>query len=165
MEAVAARTEESGGNSVQSKLGTKIKDPVERRWLHGFGDVRKQAYCAVICLVQQQFSGTYARLTTSKTRLAPIKPKTIPRLELMAGSTLAALMDTVQDAINLEIYSTHLWLDNYTALCWIANRQEWKQFVKARVNEILSLTTENQWRHCPLEDNPADIGSRGMNAT
>ena len=97
--------------------------------------------------------------------MAPIKPKSIPRLELMAGRILAALMDTVQKAINLEIHSTHLWLDSYTALCWIANHQEWKQFVKARVNEILSLTTENQWRHCPSEDNPADIGSRGMNAT
>ena len=117
---------------------------MERRWLHGFGDASKQAYCAVIYLVQQQFSGTYARLTTSKTRVAPIKPKSIPRLELMAGRILAALMDTVQKAINLEIHSTHLWLDSYTALCWIANRQEWKQFVKARVNEILSLTTENQ---------------------
>ena len=59
-----------------------IEEPVERRWLHGFGDASKQAYCAVIYLVQQQFSGTYARLTTSKTRLAPIKPKSIPRLEL-----------------------------------------------------------------------------------
>ena len=97
--------------------------------------------------------------------MAPIKPKSIPRLELMAGRILAALMDTVQKAINLEIHSTHLWSDSYTVPCWIANRQEWQQFVKARVNEILSLTTENQWRHCPSEDNPADIGSRGMNAT
>ena len=141
-----------------------IEEPVERRWLHGFGDASKQAYCAVIYLVQQQFSGTYAQLITSKTRVAPIKPKSIPRLELMPGRILAALMDTVQKAINVEIHSTHLWLDSYTALCWIANHQEWKQFVKARVNEILSLTTENQWRHCPSEDNPADIGSRGMNA-
>ena len=97
--------------------------------------------------------------------MAPIKPKSIPRLELMAGRILAALMDTMQKAINLEIHSTQLWLDSYTALCRIANRQEWKQFVKARVNEILSLTTENQWRHCPSEDNPADTGSKGMNAT
>ena len=37
-----------------------IGEPVERKWLHGFGDARKQAYCAVIYLVQQQFSGTYA---------------------------------------------------------------------------------------------------------
>ena len=97
--------------------------------------------------------------------MAPIKPKSIPRLELMAGRILAALMDTVQKAINLEIHSTHLWLDSYTALCWIANHQEWKQFVKARINEIPSLITKNQWRHCPSEDNLVDISSRGMNAT
>ena len=95
--------------------------------------------------------------------MAPIKPKSIPRLELMAGRILAALMDTVQNAVNLEIHSMHLWSDSYTVPSWIANHQEWQQFVKARVNEILSLTTENQWRHCPSEDNPADIGQRPIN--
>ena len=50
MEAVAART----------GLLQTIEEPVERRWLHGFGDASKQAYCAVTYLVQQQFSETYA---------------------------------------------------------------------------------------------------------
>ena len=41
----------------QSLLQT-IEEPVKRRLLHGFGDVNKQAYCAVIYLVKQQFSET-----------------------------------------------------------------------------------------------------------
>ena len=48
-----------------------------------------------------------------------------------------------------------------TALCWIKNRGEWKQFVRHRVNEILKLSDKEDWSHCPGEDNPADIGSRG----
>ena len=48
-----------------------------------------------------------------------------------------------------------------TALYWIRNTGEWKQFVSHRVNEILKLTTKGDWGHCPGKENPADIGSRG----
>ena len=58
----------------------------------------------------------------------------------------------------------NLWLDSKTALFWIENRGEWKQFIKNRVNEVLALMTKNQWRYCPTSDNPADIGTRGIKA-
>ena len=32
------------------------------------------------------------------------------------------------------------------------------------VNEILSLTEERMLNHCPVVENPADIGSRGEGA-
>ena len=32
--------------------------------------------------------------------------------------------------------------------------------MRHRVNKILKLSAKDAWRHC-LEDNPADIGSRG----
>ena len=52
-----------------------------------------------------------------------------------------------------------------TALQWIQDKGELKQFVRTRVNEILSLTNKEQWKHCPGEMNPADLGSRGVLAT
>ena len=55
-----------------------------------------------------------------------------------------------------------LWLDSMTALLWIRNNGEWKQFVCQRVDEILKLTDGIEWRHCPGEDNPADLGTRGI---
>jgi hypothetical protein len=63
----------------------------------------------------------HVELLTSKTRIAPIKAQTIPRLELMSGLILARLMDTVRSAlsVDVEIRNTYYWLDSKTALCWI----------------------------------------------
>ena len=49
-----------------------------------------------------------------------------------------------------------------TALYWINNAGEWKQFVRNRVDEILRLSDKSQWHHCPGAENPADLGSRGV---
>ena len=135
--------------------------------LHGFGDASTKAYCAVVYLVCRTAKRTYARMICSKSRVAPLKTLTIPRLELMSAKLLAQLMHTVRKALGQEIQISQVkyWLDSKTALCWIQNRGEWKQFVHHRVNEILKLTSKIEWQHCPGEQNPADIGSRGMGPT
>ncbi|XP_048580427.1 uncharacterized protein LOC116614572 [Nematostella vectensis] len=135
--------------------------------LHGFGDASKKAYCAVIYCVTELYGAYHVELLTSKTRVAPLKEQTIPRLELMSGRVLAQLMATVVNAISgeVELSGRRCWLDSKTALCWINNQGEWKQFVKQRVNEILRLTTKADWGHCPGIENPADIGSRGALAS
>ena len=104
------------------------------------------------------------KLLASKSRVAPVKTLTIPQLELVSARILAQLMETVKNAVEsqLEISRTKYWLDDKTVLCWIQNWGEWKQFVRHRVNEILKLTHKKDWGHCPGEENPADIGSRGM---
>jgi hypothetical protein len=84
----------------------------------------------------------------------------------MSGRILARLMDTVKTALEgeVEVKEVILWLDSKTALYWINNAGEWKQFVRHRVNKILQLTNKEQWRHCAGEMNPADLGSRGVRA-
>ena len=49
-------------------------------------------------------------------------------------------------------------------LNWINNKGEWKQFVRRRVNEILKKTRKSDWGYCNSEENPAEIGSRGVEA-
>ena len=132
-------------------------------FLHGFADASSKAYCAVVYFVCEAFGAFTVTLLTSKTRVAPLKTQTIPRLELMSGRVLAKLMETVQNALKeeVEIKGSRMWLDSKTALWWINNRGEWKQFVRQRVNEILRITRKEDWAHCPGEQNPADVGSRG----
>ena len=141
--------------------GTKAPDKCS---LHGFADASLKAYCAVIYFVSQADGRIHVEMLTSKTRVSPLKRQTIPRMELMAGRVLAQLMHTVKAALqnNIVVTETHLWLDSKTALYWIKNQKEWKQFVRHRVNEVLRLTDKEEWGHCPGKENPADIGSRGV---
>lgn len=85
----------------------------------------------------------------------------------MAALILVKLMVNVEGALASQqsVKRSKLWLDSQTALFWIMNRGEWKQFVKHRVNEILKLSDNGDWRYCPSRENPADIGSRGMSAS
>ena len=135
--------------------------------LHGFADASKKAYCGVVYFVYRTQVGRYARMLTSKTRVATLKGLSIPRLELMAAFILVKLMVNVEGALASQqsVKRSKLWLDSQTALFWIMNRGEWKQFVKHRVNEILKLSDKGDWRYCPSQENPADIGSRGMPAS
>ncbi len=54
----------------------------------GFGDASTQAYAAVVYLVLQTNSSISVRFVVSKTRVAPLQPQTIPRLELLSALLL-----------------------------------------------------------------------------
>ena len=135
-------------------------------YLHGFADASKTAYCAMIYLVYETENGFDSSLICAKTRVAPLKELSIPRLELMSARILATLMDTVRVALSsqVQIDGVYYWLDSKTALYWINNNGEWRQFVQHRVNEILKLSAKENWGHCPGIQNPADLGSRGVTA-
>ena len=82
----------------------------------------------------------------------------------MSARILAVLMNTVKNAIQVQVKIDKIkfWLDSKTAFFWIQDKNEWKQFVQHRVNEILTLTKKEKWGHVSGLDNPADLGSRGL---
>ena len=140
---------------------------VKNCYLHGFADASKKAYCALVYLVYETEEGMNSRLVCAKTRVAPLKELSIPRLELMSGRILSTLMKTVYNALTpqVKIDGCKYWLDSKTALFWINNQGEWRQFVQHRVNEILRITKKEDWGHCARVCNPADLGSRGVSAS
>ena len=106
----------------------------------------------MVYLVCVTHSGRHVRLMASKTRVAPLAKQVTARLELMAGRITAQLKDAVEKALQsrIAINTAHLWLDSVTALYWIKGEREWSQFLQNRVNEILRLTTREQWHHCDI---------------
>jgi len=88
-------------------------------------------------------------MVCSKTRIAPLKQLSIPRVELMAAEILTTLMNTVVNAFGLhaKISEVRYCTDSMTVLYWIHKREEWKIFVQCRVREILELTEKSQWGH------------------
>ena len=127
----------------------------QRARLVGFCDASEKAYAAVVYLRRGE---TEARVhfLAAKTRVAPTKELTIPRLELMSALLLAKLCQTVEEALKgvLELGETVCFTDSRVSLSWIGGvDREWKQFVENRVVAIRQRVPAQQWKHCPGADN------------
>lgn len=81
------------------KLSRFIPNDKKSVELHGFSDAPIQAYSAVVYLRFVDDSGlTHVSLIASKTRVAPIKQKSLPRLELCGALLLARLLKRIENA-------------------------------------------------------------------
>lgn len=132
--------------------------------IHGFADASESAFGAVIYLQCVYNDGSlHSALLCSKSRVAPIKTMTIPRLELSACLLLAQLVQKCLKALKLNISNVLLWSDSTIALAWIESSPHLlKTFVSNRVVLIQQLSQTFQWQHVPSQDNPADLISRGL---
>ncbi|GBM12575.1 hypothetical protein AVEN_78349-1 [Araneus ventricosus] len=131
--------------------------------IHGFADASTAAYGAAIYVQCPSSESKSTYLLCSKSHVAPIKPVTIPRLELCAALLLSQLTQRVIKALNLTISAVLLYSDSTIVLAWMKKPpQELKTFVCHRVTAIQELTKDFHWRHVPSEENPADFISRGV---
>ncbi|XP_073950857.1 uncharacterized protein [Choristoneura fumiferana] len=132
--------------------------------LHGFCDASNSAYAAVVYIRVIDAEGkVHVSLITAKTRVAPIKQISIPRLELSGAVLLAKLLDEVSKVLKVPKSNLHAWTDSEVVLAWLSSHpSRWKTFVGNRVSEILSVTCRSQWSHVRSEHNPADCASRGI---
>ena len=103
-------------------------------------------------------------LVTARSRIAPIKPQTIPRLELMGALVLAELIDVTKKELSYNFSLIKAWTDSTVTYFWIVNQKNEQVFVKNRVNKILNLLPGSYWSLVGTKSNPADIVSRGMDA-
>ncbi|XP_077275276.1 uncharacterized protein LOC143904452 [Temnothorax americanus] len=132
--------------------------------LHGFCDASEKAYGAVLYLRSTTSSGIHiVRLVCSKTRVAPIKRLTLPRLELSAAALLGKLYKSTIKSIRINLDEEFFWSDSTITLHWIqTSPHKLKTFVANRVSRIQESTKHGKWRHVPSQDNPADALSRGQ---
>ena len=130
--------------------------------LYMFSDASKDAYSACGYLVcHYESTSPTSILIASKSRVAPMKYLSIPRLELMGAVISTRLANTILKSITVS--HVVFWTDSTNVLYWVKNRsRKFKTFVVNRVGEIQETTDPEQWRHVPGHANPADLATRGI---
>lgn len=129
-----------------------------------FCDASASGYCANAYL--RSTLGTTATLTLlkAKTKVAPLKPLTIPRLELCGALLLSRVVQSLDPLVqDLGIDQFFCFTDSTTVLAWLHILPHLLQtFVSNRVQKVLSSTKLEWWHHIKGVENPADVGSRGI---
>ena len=98
----------------------------------------------------------------SKTRVAPLKKMTIPRMELTAALLGAELAKKITTEYKIDFHEKVLWTDSTNVWWWIHSQSKDHQlFVANRLGVIDDLTTPKEWRWVSGLNNPADEGTRG----
>lgn len=135
-----------------------------RLQLHGFADSSGKAYGGAIYLrIEHENNVIQTHLIAAKSRVAPIKTVSIPRLELAAAHLLSQLFHAVRNAMEMTHVPYYLWTDNIAAIQWIKkDLHVLKVYVANRVRAIKEVTDSEQWNHVRSEHNPADLISRGI---
>ncbi|XP_043069570.2 uncharacterized protein [Drosophila bipectinata] len=125
--------------------------------LHTFVDASEQAYSAVCYLRVATDDRVGVSLVMAKSKVAPLKPLSIPYMELQAAVMGARLAQNVMSTRNQRIDNATYWSDSKTVLQWLTmDPRNFHQFVMHRVAEILETTLVEQWRWIPLKLNVAD---------
>ncbi|XP_064542272.1 uncharacterized protein LOC135431215 [Drosophila montana] len=151
-----------------SKLNT-VRIPRCMKWvrrtqtvqMHTFVDASINAYAAVVYLRAEHDGQVHCSLAASKTRVAPLKPVSIPRMELMAAVLGLRLAKCIQNETSVRIHRRTFWTDSKDVLYWIqSDSRKFQQFVALRIGEILEESDVGSWRWVPSAQNVADDGTK-----
>ena len=132
--------------------------------LHHFSDASERGYGTVTYLrMQNNHNRIHVAFIQSKARVAPLKPVTIPRMELTAA-LLAVRVDTMLKVeLQLPLEKSCFWTDSTSVLKYIRNEdRRFQTFVANRIASIRRATNVSQWRYIHTTQNPADEASRGL---
>ncbi|XP_075162833.1 uncharacterized protein LOC142235462 [Haematobia irritans] len=127
---------------------------------HGFCDSSELAYAAVLYARVKWGSEIHTSLLVSKSRVAPIKKLSLPRLELCGALLLAELINVFLPQMDVTNRPLYLWSDSTIVLAWLKKPSHtWTTFVANRVAKIQDIVG-GCWRHVSTYDNPADLATR-----
>ena len=107
----------------------------------------------------------HCTLVMAKSRVTPLKPVTVPRLELTAAVGSTKKSSFLQKELSYEDISEFFWTDSKVVLGYISNEARcFHTFVANQVQEIRNQASPDQWRYVDTKENPADDASRGLGA-
>ncbi|XP_017480900.1 PREDICTED: uncharacterized protein LOC108370149 [Rhagoletis zephyria] len=122
--------------------------PTEKIEIHGFCDSSEKAYAAAVHLRVEREKCIFVNLLFAKTRVAPVKTISLPRLELCGAVFLAETIESVINNLDLGHLQIHP--------C------SWSTFVAHRITKKIDKVGNLNWRHVDSATNLADLASRGI---
>jgi hypothetical protein len=131
---------------------TRVKSNSMFLWI----EVRQRS---VLCVTFRVSSGdrVTTALVAAKSKVAPLKQLSIPRLELQDALLRTRLAASLTRGHRRTISRIVFWSDSKNVLCWLhSDKGRFKQFVSFRVGEILESTDPSQWKWVPSKENVAD---------
>ena len=133
--------------------------------LHHFCDASEVGYGTVTYLrTVTEDDKVHCSLLMSKSRVAPLKKISIPRLELTSATVAVKVNQMIVREFDIGLPTeTFYWTDSMTVLRYINNSSaRFHTFVANRVAVIQDGSEPSQWRYVNTTSNPADECSRGL---
>ena len=131
--------------------------------VHHFADASMAGYgaCSYLRAVNKK-GEIHIVLLMAKARLTPLKPTTIPRLELCAATTAVKLDQIIHREVGVQLLTSTFWSDSQVTLSYIKSEtKRFKVFVANRVRFIRKNSGPEQWNYVTGKSNPTDVVSRG----
>ncbi|XP_044766279.1 uncharacterized protein LOC123322398 [Coccinella septempunctata] len=127
--------------------------------LIGFSGASIMGMAAVIYLRVKSEGNYMVHLVASKTRVAPLKTLTFPKLELGAACLSSRLMNATIEALKsfINLADIFCFADSSSVLGWLKTPPyKLKTFISNRVVQIHENVPDVRWSYVPGKFNPAD---------
>ncbi|XP_054746174.1 uncharacterized protein LOC129250587 [Anastrepha obliqua] len=132
------------GTLKQLKFPRYVASPNASLELHAFCDASLSAYSACVYIVARLQRNVRTTLLCSKSRVAPLKSITVPKLELCAATLLAQVVHAI-DKLRVLNCSFFCWSDSTTVISWLKEEpSSFNVFVANRITTIQQSTKDKE---------------------
>lgn len=143
--------------------------PSEFNSIHVFCDASKQAYA----FAAYAFNGQTSNLIFAKSKVAPMKERTLPSLELLSVFLTFKCLDTLLSAFDPQTFKfVNVLVDAQCVLSWLLSEDSKSKnvFTKNRIKDIITKRKEIEaefsikiyFSYVNTLENPADMLTRGL---
>ena len=140
-------------------------DPV-RVEIHSLSDASDNGIGQISYLRTINHSGeVHVSFLLAKSRVAPLKPISIPRLELTAAVVSVNVAAMLKSELDIENINCYYYTDSEIEIGYINNdARRFHVYVGNGVQHIRDRSSPADWFYLPGKENPADEASRGLTA-
>ena len=141
--------------------------PIARAELHAFSDASEDAIGVAIYLrLTNHEDRVHVSFVFGQSRVAPTKPTSIPRLELCGAVLCTQAVRKILAEIDMDVHGVTFHTDSKVVLGCIRNEtRRFYSYVTNRVQIIRNVSSPDQWSFVDTNSNPADLATRGLDAS